>query len=85
MLREELTNTYKYLQGRCQEDRANLFSVVRSDRTRGNRRKLKHKYFHLNTRKNFFTLRVAEHWNGLPRGVVESPSLVSYYFVPTIK
>jgi len=26
-------------------------------------------------RKNFFTLRVMEHWNRLPRGAVESPSL----------
>jgi len=26
-------------------------------------------------RKNFFTLRVTEHWNRLPRGVMESPSL----------
>ena len=26
-------------------------------------------------RKNFFTVRVTEHWNRLPRGVVDSPSL----------
>jgi len=42
---------------------------------RGNRHKLKHRKFPLNMRKNFFTLRVTEHWNRLPRGVVESPSL----------
>jgi len=49
--------------------------VVPSNRTRGNGHKLKHRKLQLNTRKNFFTLRVMEPWHRLPRGVVESPSL----------
>jgi len=74
-LRGDLRNASKYLKGGGQEDGARLFPVVPSNRTRGNRLKLSHRKFHLNMRKNFFTLRVTEHWNRLPREVVESPSL----------
>lgn len=71
----DLINVYDYLKAECQEDGTGLFSVVPSDRKRGNEHKLKHWMFWLNMKGNFFTVRVTEHWNGLPREAVESPSL----------
>jgi len=56
---------------------ANLFSVVCGDRTSGNGHKMDGK-FCTNMQKKFFTVRVTEHYNRLPREVVESPSLETF-------
>lgn len=45
--------------------------MVPSSKTRGNRQKLMHGKFHLNMRKNFFTVQMTMQWNRLPREVAE--------------
>ena len=74
-MRGDLITIYKYLKGGSQINEARLFLVVCSYRTWDNGQKLQYRKFHTNTRKNFCTVRVTEHWNRLPREVVESPSL----------
>ena len=64
-LKEDLINVYKYQKGGGRQmDKASLFSVVHSNRTRSNGLIFEHTTFHANMYMNF-TVSVMQHWNRL--------------------
>jgi len=77
-LRGDLISVYKYLRCGRQRDKARLFWEMHGNWAVGNDHKVKHRMFYKNVLKNFFTVRVMEHGNRLPREVVDSPSLAMF-------
>jgi len=64
-----------YLKGAYKKVREGLFTRAWSDTTRGNGINVKEGRFRFDIRDKFFTMRVVRHWNRLPRGLVDAPSL----------
>jgi len=80
-LRGYVIYVYQYFKGECKEDRTRPFSVVPSDRTRGNEHKLTHGRFIFNIRKHIFAVRVTDTDTGSQRscgvsilGDIQKPS-----------
>jgi len=62
----DLIAAFRYLKGSYRKDGDNLFGKACCDRTRSNGFKLREGRFGL------------KHWNGLPREVVDAPSLETF-------
>jgi len=77
-LQGDLIAAFQYLKGADRKARDNLFIKACCDRTRNNGFKLREGSFRLDVKKKLFTVRVVKHWNGLPREVVEAPSLETF-------
>ncbi|KAF7247349.1 Transcription elongation regulator 1-like protein [Varanus komodoensis] len=74
-LRGDMLATYRYVRVCHMEVGRDLFSPAEEGRTRSNGAKLREPRFHLDARKHFLTVRTPRVWNGLPREVVEAPSV----------
>ncbi|XP_061213376.1 uncharacterized protein LOC133214481 [Neopsephotus bourkii] len=77
-LRGDLIAAFQYLKGGYRDAVEGLLIRDYSDRTRGNGLKFKQGKFRLDIRRKFFTVWVVRHWNGLPRVVVNAPSLAVF-------
>ena len=71
----DLIVAFQYLKGVYKQEGERLFVRVDGDRTRGNGLELRQGRFRLNMRRKILTQRVVTHRNGLPKELVDAPSL----------
>jgi len=71
----DLRAAFHYLKGVYKKEGDRLFNRVCCERTKGNGFKLEKGRSRLNIRKTCFMMRVVEHWNKVPRDVVDTPTL----------
>ncbi|MES9884664.1 MAG: reverse transcriptase family protein, partial [Sedimenticola sp.] len=73
--RSDMVEVFKILNGIDKADKDQLFQMNNENRIRGHNWKLKKKQFRLDVRKQTFSQRVINVWNGLPENVVSADSL----------
>ena len=71
----DLIAAFQYLKGAYKQDGEWLFARVDNDRTRGNGFELRQERFRSDIRSKFSTQRLVTHRNGLPKELVDAPSL----------
>ena len=77
--RGDLIEVYKIVTGKEDIDSSCLFQLASQDLNfRGHHLKLYKKPCHLNVRKYYFSQRIVNSWNSLPKSVVEAPSVNSF-------
>ena len=76
--RADMIQVYKILHDIDKADMEKLFQMAAYTSTRGHPLKLFKKRCRLNLRKNYFSQRVIDQWNGLPTNLVTAPSLYAF-------
>lgn len=76
--RGDLIQVFKIIKGIDKVDYRDYFEIVCSNRTRGHNLKLVKVGCKLEIRKNFFSQRVVNAWNGLPQDVVDAITVNSF-------
>ena len=77
-MKGDLIETYKILTGLDRVASERMFPRVGESRTRGHSLRIRDKPFRTEVRRNFFTQRVVNLWNSLPRKVAEAKTLCDF-------